>query len=637
MSDPGAGRFLDALSWAGVPEDLAPTDREELLRHGDRSLARRAVDDTAAYLILCAALVFTTPVLHDHAVLAVGTILGFAAIGGARFVLSRSFEKVYDRAPDQWRRTFGITTLGLAGLWALFSFTVASYYGLKIPSLLVMFATAALSAAAVSALCSNRRLLTAFLLLMLTPIAIAAALPGLPQSYTMSLVVALYTAVLVQEGRFQSRHYWAAVTNEFRLRARGAELERARTQAEGANRAKSDFLAHMSHEIRTPLSGLLGMLYLMLETPLSKVQREYADMIQRSAESLLGVLERDPRPLEDRSRPHDARDRGLRSARAGRGRGALVAPEAQSKGVEVVVRVPPASPASVRRREAPARGAHEPREQRGQVHRERARVALELELLAPADARASFRIAVRDTGIGIPLRPPGRGVPGVHPGRRQHLPPLRRHRARPHDLEAAARAHGRHAHPRERARPRHHVPHRARARPPAARRGRAHARAAPCRRAGAGGGRQRHVPARARGAARCDGLRGRERGQRPGRARCTGPRCFRRPVLARAARRSLAGAGSRRGREGGARRPAAAGSPGGAHAERGPRSRVRAVAPRGLVHRHQAGSLPAPAARDHRRDRHARRRPRGARRAARGPDEPGRARPARCCSPRTTP
>ena len=107
MSDPGAGRFLDALSWAGVPGDLAPTDREELLRHGDRSLARRAVDDTAAYLILCAALVFTTPVLHDHAVLAVGTILGFASIGGARFVLSRSFEKVYDRAPDQWRRTFG--------------------------------------------------------------------------------------------------------------------------------------------------------------------------------------------------------------------------------------------------------------------------------------------------------------------------------------------------------------------------------------------------------------------------------------------------------------------------------------------------------------------------------------------------
>src|SRR5437870_3429680 len=101
-------------------------DREAFLRHGDRSLARRAVDDTAAYLILCAALVFTTPILRDHTLLAVGTILGFAAIGGARFVLSRSFERIYDRAPEQWRRTFGVTTLGLAGLWALFSYSIAA-------------------------------------------------------------------------------------------------------------------------------------------------------------------------------------------------------------------------------------------------------------------------------------------------------------------------------------------------------------------------------------------------------------------------------------------------------------------------------------------------------------------------------
>src|SRR5438094_8359838 len=99
MSDAGAGRSRDALSWAGVPEDLAPPDREAFLRHGDRSLARRAVDDTAAYLILCAALVFTTPILRDHTLLAVGTILGFAAIGGARFGLSRLVDRHPDRAP----------------------------------------------------------------------------------------------------------------------------------------------------------------------------------------------------------------------------------------------------------------------------------------------------------------------------------------------------------------------------------------------------------------------------------------------------------------------------------------------------------------------------------------------------------
>ena len=401
MSDAGAGRSRDALSWAGVPEDLAPPDREAFLRHGDRSLARRAVDDTAAYLILCAAVVVSTPIFRDHVVLSVGTILGFAAIGGARFVLSRSFERIYDRAPDQWRRTFGVTTLGLAGLWALFSFTIAAYYGLQIPSLLVMFATAALSAAAVSALCSNRRLLTAFLLLMLAPIALAAALPGQPQSYTMCLVVALYCAVLVQEGRYQSRHYWVAVGNLFRLRARTAELEGARAHAENASRAKSDFLAHMSHEIRTPLNGLLGMLYLMLETPLSSVQREYADTIQRSAESLMGVLNEilDLSKIEAGRMTLDTADFDLRELVEEAG--ALVAPGAHAKGVEVAVRVPPGFPRlrgdAKRLREVLANLTSN-----AVKFTERGEVAIDVELLEPGEARVSFRITVRDTGIGIP-------------------------------------------------------------------------------------------------------------------------------------------------------------------------------------------------------------------------------------------
>jgi two-component system sensor histidine kinase/response regulator len=402
MSDAGAGRSRDALSWAGVPEDLAPPDREAFLRHGDRSLARRAVDDTAAYLILCAAVVVSTPIARDHAVLSVGTILGFAAIGGARFVLSRSFERTYDRAPDQWRRTFGVTTLGLAGLWALFSFSIAAWYGLQIPSLLVMFATAALSAAAVSALCSNRRLLTAFLLLMLAPIALAAALPGQPQSYTMCLVVALYCAVLVQEGRYQSRHYWASVGNLFRLRARSAELERARAHAENASRAKSDFLAHMSHEIRTPLNGLLGMLYLMLETPLSSVQREYADTIQRSADSLMGVLNEilDLSKIEAGRMTLDTADFDLRELVEETG--ALVAPGAHAKGVEVIVRVPPGFP-RLRGDAKRLREVLTNLTSNAVKFTERGEVAIEVELLEPGEARASFRITVRDTGIGIPL------------------------------------------------------------------------------------------------------------------------------------------------------------------------------------------------------------------------------------------
>jgi PAS domain S-box-containing protein len=68
------------------------------------------------------------------------------------------------------------------------------------------------------------------------------------------------------------------------------ELEQSKRAADEANAAKSLFLANMSHEIRTPINGVLGIIDLLSKDTLSNEQKVYIDVLRKSTESLVNII-----------------------------------------------------------------------------------------------------------------------------------------------------------------------------------------------------------------------------------------------------------------------------------------------------------------------------------------------------------
>ncbi len=179
-------------------------------------------------------------------------------------------------------------------------------------------------------------------------------------------------------------------------------LTRAIEAAQRANAAKTRFVATMSHELRSPLNGIIGMSEVLTSTRLSPEQRECADIIQTSAQSLLLVVEDvlnfaaiEAGKLRRKDAPFSLRQL-MRKVRT------MLHPLAASKSLQLVAQMDDDVPDWV-----VGDAAHLSQVLLNLLNNalkftERGSVRLEVRVVGESNGRQVLRFSIRDTGIGIP-------------------------------------------------------------------------------------------------------------------------------------------------------------------------------------------------------------------------------------------
>ncbi len=183
---------------------------------------------------------------------------------------------------------------------------------------------------------------------------------------------------------------------------RRRELESALSKLEDASKAKSEFLANVSHELRTPLNSVLGSSDLLLDSPLSREQREMVGVLRDSAESLTHIVNDilDLARVEARRMPLEQIPMRLRDVAGATLR--MFTARAHNRPIELICDIERDVPDSLTGDPVRLRQVLTNLIGNAVKFTDQGEIVLRVEREEERRGRLALRFSIRDTGIGIP-------------------------------------------------------------------------------------------------------------------------------------------------------------------------------------------------------------------------------------------
>ena len=274
---------------------------------------------TLVYPLIIVLLSFTGNLSHFQQILPVlaAATLGTLASGLWRLYLGGRILREEGKSAQAYR-SYQYSVMMTALIWSAYACAMVHDCPGQITDYLAVLSSLAIVAGSTSTLTPDLNLLRAYMLVMIVPAGLELALEGGRTEGVTGLMVVAFTLFVWSTGKIHHQRFMAWLRYNHLLdmrtqqlqesRRQAAEmleqeiaqgqllsqqnvaLEKARREAEVANRSKSAFLAAMSHEIRTPMNAIVTLSDLLHETSLDEEQREWVETIKQGCDSLLSLI-----------------------------------------------------------------------------------------------------------------------------------------------------------------------------------------------------------------------------------------------------------------------------------------------------------------------------------------------------------